>query len=265
MIRSSLSHRIKLAVKPDYRKNYREQIRLKALPRYVPTTTEFLGHEFHLVDAVTFLDGVYEIFERRVYEFSARTSEPLIVDCGANIGLSVIYFKVLYPQSKIIAYEADPAIFEVLKKNIQTFDFSDVILENKAVWRSDGKLSFMQEGGFSGRIAKEGDERTLIEVNTARLKDTLRQDVDFLKIDIEGAETAVIKDCADELRRVNWLFVEYHSHIKEDQNLHELLAVLYEAGFRYHIKEAYTAQFPFKERLAMMGMDLQLNIFAFRE
>ena len=77
-------------------------------------------------------------------------------------------------------------------------------------------------------------------------------------------ETEVLKDCADKLVNVKYLFCEYHSHAAEKQSFDEILKVLSEAGFRYHIKEAYTSRFPFIERPLMLGMDLQLDVFAFR-
>ena len=45
-----------------------------------------------------------------------------VIDCGANIGMSITYFKRLYPKSKIIGFEPDPKIFETLKKNIRVVD-----------------------------------------------------------------------------------------------------------------------------------------------
>jgi hypothetical protein len=48
------------------------------------------------------------------------------------------------------------------------------------------------------------------------------------------------------------------------QNLHLILQIVKDAGFRYHIKEAYTTVLPFMERRLNNGMDLQLNIFCYR-
>jgi hypothetical protein len=101
-------------------------------------------------------------------------------------------------------------------------------------------------------------------VKTTRLKNYLVEEIDFLKIDIEGAEHKVIADCADELRFVKNLFIEYHSMENRAQNLHLILEIISKAGFRYHIKEAYITPFPFVERRLNVGMDLQLNIFCYR-
>lgn len=88
--------------------------------------------------------------------------------------------------------------------------------------------------------------------------------VDFLKIDIEGAEYEVIKDCENELKNIDFLFIEYHSMPEKGQNLHEILEIVHRTGFKYHIKEAYTSKHPFMERNLNFGMDLQLNIFCYK-
>jgi hypothetical protein len=48
------------------------------------------------------------------------------------------------------------------------------------------------------------------------------------------------------------------------QNLHDILKIVQDAGFKYHIKEAYTTKYPFIERKLNFGMDLQLNIFCYK-
>jgi hypothetical protein len=63
------------------------------------------------------------------------------------------------------------------------------------------------------------------------LRDLLDSPVDFLKIDIEGAEYAVLKDCRDRLQNVRNLFVEYHAAPDEPQRLNEMLSWFSEAGF----------------------------------
>lgn len=255
-----VKHNLKLL----FNSTYNELDRLSHLPRYQPTETTLLGKKVVAEDAGSLLSGYKEIFINQHYKFNSSNQQPLIIDCGANIGLSVIFFKELYPQSKIIAFEPDPAIFKCLQKNVNQFNFEQIELHQKAIWKSEGKITFQTEGGFSGRIQKPEDRTNLVEVDTIRLYNFLEQKVDFLKIDIEGAETEVIRDCADRLTNVERIFIEYHSHNSELQSLHVILEILQKTGFRYHIKEAYTASTPFINRPLMVGMDLQLDIFAFR-
>jgi len=241
-----------------------ELARINRIPRYQRGKTDFLGHSVAFVDSVTFLHGYKEIFQKEVYRFRASSQTPVIIDCGANIGLSIIFFKSLYPQATIFGFEPDPNIFGVCSENIKSFGLTDIVLYPQAVWIQDTQMDFSVEGGFSGRLAKPGDQNDRISVPTRRLRSLLDRRIDFLKIDIEGAEHHVLMDCADLLHNVENIFVEYHSHVREKQKLHELLEVLTETGFRYHIHEAYTVRNPYIDHTLMLGMDLQLNIYGFR-
>ncbi len=233
--------------------------------RFTPYTYTFRNHKLYVHDYKSYLLGKNELFREQVYKFSAAKTNPYIIDCGANIGMSIIYFKSLYPNAEIIAFEADPHIYSFLEKNVQSFNLQNVTLVNKAVWNAnDETLSFLAEGGAGGRLQEKSDQFKFIDIKTARLKDYLTREIDFLKIDIEGAEYKVLNDCKDNLHMVKHLFIEYHSMVNDPQNLHLILQVAADAGFRYHIKEAYTTPFPFVERKPNFGMDLQLNIFCYR-
>lgn len=236
---------------------------LSRIERYKRGVVELNGTIFNYVDACTMRGGYKEIFIDQAYKFYSRNPAPKIIDCGANIGISVLNFKSQFPDSRLIAFEADPGIYEFLKKNLDANHINGVDAINAAVWVNSEGVNFRKEGGFSGRIPKEGDEN-LIKIPSIRLKDYLNEPVELLKIDIEGAETNVIKDCSGALSFVDKLFIEYHSHSTEKQDLHELLAILYDQGFRYHIKNAFVRNHPFVNTNTMDGMDLQLNIYCVR-
>jgi len=239
-------------------------LRLRYTERYQAGHVSLLGIDFSYVDAASLLSGLSEIFVQQCYKFQAQAQSPLIIDCGANVGLSVFYFKRLYPLSRIQAFEADPKIFETLRSNVAEAKFDNVLTNNRAVWISNDPIEFRSEGGYSGRVAMTGDDSNISRVNGIRLRDLLEESVDMLKVDIEGAENKVIVDCADRLHNVSTIFLEYHSHQHAAQQLDEILRVLKEAGLRYFIKEAFASEHPFMDRTTLDGMDLQLNIFAYR-
>ena len=206
-----------------------------------------------------------EIFEQQIYKFKASIKNPLIIDGGANIGLSLIYFKQLYPDSKVIAFEPDPNVFRILQENTEKFQLTDVTLLNKALWSSETILEFMAEGADGGRVVETDQSNYKHQVPAIRLREYLNQPVHFLKLDIEGAETEVLKDCQDLLGNVENLFVEYHSFVNQKQTLNILIDILSDAGFRLHIHPPATSPQPFFNRNIHLGMDMQLNIFAFRD
>jgi hypothetical protein len=88
----------------------------------------------------------------------------------------------------------------------------------------------------------------------------------MLKMDIEGAEIEVLKDCYGSLSNVRNLFVEFHCYVGQPQRLSEITKVLEAAGFRYFIMQPENRSRPFLNKTNKFNseMDLQLNIFAYR-
>ena len=239
--------------------------KIRGQKRFVASIVPFLGRHIHIIDNITFLHGKQEIFDNEIYNFKPDDDQPYILDCGANIGLSVIYFKQKFPTSAVIAFEPDPDIYKVLKKNINEYHLVNVNPIEAAVWSSNGKIDFQKEGGFSGSVVNHWDTGNLISVRTIDLREFIDRKIDFLKIDIEGAEFEVVKGIQDKLSFVRNIFIEYHSNVNESQTLHDLLAILQRNGFRYHIKEAFSRKNPFIDNETMLNMDLQLNIFGYRK
>ncbi len=241
--------------------------RISGQPRYKALRTRFGGQRWHIPDALSFIWQVKEIMVEESYAFACSHETPLIYDCGANVGLDCAYFKQKYPQAHIKAFEADPQIAQLLEENIRQNQLQNIEIHAKAVWIHDEGILLAQEGADGGSIF--GDKNQ-IKVPSVRLKSLLAAEtkpIDMLKMDIEGAESAVLADCREELHKVQNLFVEYHAYHQAPQKLEDLLKVLAEAGFRYYIEQVLSRKSPLlnhyykNERL----MDLQLNIFAYRK
>ncbi len=129
-----------------------------------------------------------------------------------------------------------------------------------------GVTKFFSEGADGNRIALKEDKKNITEIKTTRLIHYLDNPIDFLKIDIEGAEYCVLQDCKDALGKVQNLFVEYHSFVNQEQKLDEILKILKKAGFRYYINQSGTSlHSPFIQKKSDLSMDLQLNIFAYKK
>src|SRR5439155_19809328 len=197
--------------------NFVDKIRLNYRRKYHPLQITFAGRPMQVADADSFLGAYKEIFFDRVYAFPSATPRPLIIDGGANIGLATLFFKRAYPQSRVIAFEPDPVLFAFLKQNIASLQMQNVEAINAALWNSDTSLSFISERGASGHIATFMDTGDSVPVPAVRLKSWLHEKIDFLKLDIEGAEYEVFEDCREELRDVQNLFVEYHSPANSEQ------------------------------------------------
>ncbi|MGN6184971.1 MAG: FkbM family methyltransferase [Thermoanaerobaculia bacterium] len=237
---------------------------LEMLRQSNPKQLRLMGRSIEIVDPFWVVGDFLEIFWRQIYHFEAKRPDPVILDCGANIGLSVLYFKLLYPQSRVTAFEADRKIFEVMHRNLERFEIRDVNEINKAVWIDDSTLNFVADGGVGGRLVSWSDGG-VTSVPATRLRDYLQQPVDFLKLDIEGAETAVLEDCRDLLGNIDKIFIEFHGDPQHSQNLQDILAMLSASGFRYYIKEAVDERRPLDFNWRWKRFDVQLNIFAGRD
>lgn len=74
----------------------------------------------------------------------------LILDCGSNIGMSILYFKHVYPKARIIGFEPDPAIFPYLQENMTRNGLKDVQLVQAALASQEGTLTFYSDSKFGG-------------------------------------------------------------------------------------------------------------------
>jgi FkbM family methyltransferase len=229
--------------------------------RYRKHTVSLMGIPFEIADGHSFYYSHREIFIDEIYKFKCDSKQPTIIDCGSNYGVSILYFKQLYPSAKIVGVEADPRIYEMLNNNIARTNINSVTLLNKAVSNHIGSIEFFSEGADGGRVHKMDEPKNTSSVDTVALDDLIDGEVDFLKMDIEGSESDVL--CASKkLNKVKQLFIEYHSFVDETQNLGDLLSCLAKNNFRYYIHTQFCSKNPLIDNQIQLGMDLQLNIFA---
>ncbi len=183
------------------------------------------------------------------YHFRTRTKVPLIIDCGAHIGITILYFKQKYPQARIIGFEANPDTFKLLKQNIAQNHVSGVELVQAAVSKQESMISFYVGKGDGSALTQWGDAGvqnkwntsdayTTITVPTVRLSSYIEHPVDFLKLNIEGMEGIVLKDIESKLHLVKELRIEYHGSSTNPANkLEEVLTLLEGHGFRYVLEQ----------------------------
>jgi len=236
----------------------------KHLPAGKLRKHKLFGNDVYFHSAQEFLYGLKEIFLEEVYKQNL-SPQPFVIDCGANIGLSIIYMKQHFPDAEIIAFEPDEKNFALLTRNVSSFNFKHVDSRKEAVWIENTFLNFSNEGSMSSKI--EADNRANSnKVKAVRLKDLLTRDVDFLKIDIEGAEYRVLTDIEEKLSLVKNLFLEYHGTFDQNRELTTIFDMLSANGFHYYIKEAAAIhEHPFLKRKSIStSYDIQLNIFCFR-
>lgn len=225
-------------------------------------------YKVNFEDPRAFLFSIKELFVDELYKFKSNTESPYIIDCGSYIGTSILYFKELYPNAKILGFEPDKKNYNICCENINNWKFENVEIRNAAIWTNNLGVEFINEGNMTSKISTENehDKNTKQKVLSSRLKDLLNEHIDFLKIDIEGAEFEVLVDCENSLSNIDNLFIEYHANFDEMYKLNKILSILIENKFAYYIKEAVEVyKYPFYNRESNQLFNVQLNIFAFKQ
>ena len=266
-ILTDAGNRLKMITNSDLKKAGLTALKVRYLKYSTnkkPAQYNLNGQKINYVNGQELLYSLKEIFIEEIYKIKFDKPDPKIIDCGANIGLSILYLKNNYPASKILAFEADESNYDLLKSN--TAALKDVTIVNKAVWNENTLISFASTGTLSSKIVKGRLSSDVKSIEATRLKDYLNEPVDFLKLDIEGAEFEVIRDCKDNLGQIKNLFIEYHGKFEDNGKLNEIFGILYEAGFAYYIKEAAdNYPNPFYRDEKELQYDIQLNIFCFKK
>ena len=209
---------------------------------------EWKGMRFHYRTGTSDAFVAYEciLHGRRNAYFSANLPKQdavrTIVDIGANVGASVLFWKSLYPGARIHCFEPIPSNFDMLKRNCAAL--TDVTPHNEALGDKDGEITFIHspaggnEGGWSvfqrGATGTEEKATIAIKNSCGRLTGLGVARIDILKVDTEGAEKMIIKGLGlDLLARTQYICGELHG-----ERDFELLDYLDTNGFHVGAKKA---------------------------
>ncbi len=162
--------------------------------------------------------SMWEIFIQRDYDIAYPKfweSPKVIIDAGANIGFTSVFFANQYPEAKIYAIEPESANFELLKKNLAPYAPHTLALQN-AIWTEKAYVKVVDKGfgarGFMIEETNEQDEEALLALSLNSLVQEYQlEQIDILKMDIEGTEKFLFEgDVEAWLPKVKCLVVEFH-------------------------------------------------------
>ena len=167
-----------------------------------------------------FRDDVYE----RLPEVRVKKGET-VVDVGAHVGAFTIKARrEVGENGLVIAIEPEPRNLELLKRNVQKYD--NVIVIDKAVGNRKGKTKlYLSETSCEHSIINRGARSIQVEIDT--LSDILSglgiSRVDFVKIDVEGAELEVLKSAGNYLKKIKKISIAAEHYWGEQDNLESFL------------------------------------------
>jgi FkbM family methyltransferase len=170
------------------------------------------------------------IFIGNEYKFTVKESPKIIIDAGANIGLSTVYFANKYPEAKIIAIEPEENNYKFLTKN--TENYANVVRIKAALWDKIEEIDLVNTGlGNWGYMVSTNNNYNQLKT---RIKENLHltktitigkiisdygiEEIDILKMDIEGAEKEVFSNASEWIGKVKSILVELHERMKNGCN-----------------------------------------------
>lgn len=154
-----------------------------------------------------------------------------IVDLGANVGLTSIYYGLTYPNAEIYALEADLANYELLKANTDPFENINTL--HGAIYKEDVVLNFEQNAlAYNSKINFGHTNGITYDVQGYTMFNVMEkfglQKIDLLKIDIEGAEEFILSENNNWLHCIEHVIIELHGNY----DIHALTKDLAPFGFQ---------------------------------
>lgn len=136
----------------------------------------------------------------------------VILDLGANVGLTMAHFLSLYPNSRVTGLEPDPSTAAIARRNVSHWGDRAEIIE-AAVWSSDTRLGFASEPGaeWGGHVVDEPQAPLTVQAVSLNTFLSDVEAIDYLKMDIEGAEEEVLTRNTAWASKVGCLKVEVHA------------------------------------------------------
>jgi FkbM family methyltransferase len=202
------------------------------------------------IDERFFSDPVNYRYSRQTVAVmrKALSRKSNCVDVGASVGDVLHYIKKICPYGTHYAFEPIPTSYEKLAANFPNVNVLDLALTD-----TSGETTFYvaRDLGYSSlrRAAVTGLSEIAEEITakTARLDDVLPRDlpIDFMKVDVEGAELQVFKGAVDTIRRYQPLIVFEHQRDSErydaaiPQEVYDLLTI--EHGLHISLMESWLA------------------------
>lgn len=177
-------------------------------------------------DVFTIDDTFGAGYHRSLWELPER---PMIVDLGANVGLTAVDYSLRHPGATVVAVEMDAENAELARRN--TARFPDVAIVHAGIAHVDGPVSYGQSETNAYAVARDGG-RTAPGIRVDRLlnEHLPGRVVHLMKMDIEGAEQHVLAHADGWARQVQRILVETHPPFTREACLHELRRLGFDAS-----------------------------------
>jgi FkbM family methyltransferase len=206
-----------------------------------------MGFEFYARRSGSDLEVFNQVWGRREYQLAtdqlkkciSNTTQVNIIDAGANIGYSTLFFLNEFPQARIVSVEPDKDNCELIKKNLSINKMeTQVDLKEMGLWDKECSLktvnTFRDGRSWSIQVVESEKDTELRAISLPGIvKERAWQTIDLLKIDVEGAEARIFND-KENIRQIlsitKVLALEIHDEVADRSKIYETLR---QCGFLY--------------------------------
>lgn len=171
------------------------------------------GQDFFLRGNSVDFTVINSIFARKEYDIDFDFKPAVIIDAGANIGASTVFFRWKYPDARILAIEPERNNFDLLSRNAGSY--SGISLENSALWHENTDLVISNPNADNYAFQVDVAKDNTIPVRGVTIDNLMERWslpwIDILKADIEGAERHIFRaSYIPWLKKVRILIIELH-------------------------------------------------------
>lgn len=160
-----------------------------------------------------------------------------ILDLGSNIGLTMAHFACLFPRACVLGIELDAGNVELCRRNIAPYGNRCRVIWG-AVWTASGQVNYGGDEEWGFRVIPDPSaERVVSAYTMCELLQQLGAPADYVKMDIEGAERALLKEAKPWINSVRCINIEIHEPYSITECVEDLKAV----GFRAIVDSRHPA------------------------
>ena len=167
-------------------------------------------------------EGLKKILLGNTYPVVENFNPKLILDLGANLGATSMFFAINYPKARIFSFEPTEMNFRWLQKNTEAFKNITRIKKGAYFKDTKAKIFVDSENGGRNSIYKDwtkSDKYELVElINLGKFLESqnLASKIDILKIDTEGCEIDILSSINHHLKKIQVIYLEYHGTSDEE-------------------------------------------------
>lgn len=183
---------------------------------HIPGLPDKIFLRNHTSDA----DCFQQVFVDLNYDFEINFNPRFIIDCGANVGFSSLFFHKKFKDALVVAVEPELSNYTMLCKN--TAPYKQIQCLNKGIWNKNINLEITTEAFHKwGCRVRETEKESEDTIGAVTIGSIMKQfgynEIDILKIDIEGSELEVFSENYEEwLPKTKIIMIELHDWTRKN-------------------------------------------------